>query len=70
MLNMTYEKITQRIESLRKDLANIGGIGYGLYLWGGTGMVIGLAAWTAFKFWLLWVILGVTSVFIGFANTK
>lgn len=30
---------------------NIIGIGYGLYLWGGTGMAFGLAAWTAFKLW-------------------
>ena len=46
-------------------LANFGGLGYGLYLWGGTGMAIGLAAWTAFKFWVLWMVLGIVSFIIG-----
>ena len=32
--------------------ANIIGIGYGLYLWGGEGLAFGLAVWTAFKLWL------------------
>ena len=51
-------------------VANIGGLGYGLYLWGGTGMAFGLAAWTAFKFWFIWVILGIISVFTGFLSVK
>jgi hypothetical protein len=46
-------------------VGNIGGIGYGLYLWGGTGMELGLAAWTAFKFWLTWGIIGLVSFFSG-----
>ena len=53
--------------------ANIGGIGYGLYLWGGTGMAFGLAAWTAFKFWALWVFIGlvffITSIVKEVENT-
>jgi len=53
--------------------ANIGGIGYGLYLWGGTGMAFGLAAWTAFKFWVLWVFIGlvffITSIVKEVENT-
>ena len=32
--------------------ANIIGIGYGLYLWGGEGLAFGLAVWTAFKLWV------------------
>lgn len=27
-------------------------IGYGLYLWGGTGLSLGVAAWSAFKLFL------------------
>ena len=39
-------------------VANIGGIGYGLYLWGAAGLTFATAAWLAFKFWLIWIILG------------
>ena len=46
-------------------VANIGGIGYGLYLWGGTGMEFSAAAWTAFKFWLLWCVTGLVMFFTG-----
>ena len=28
-------------------------IGYGLYLWGGTGLALGVAAWSAFKVFLI-----------------
>lgn len=28
-------------------------IGYGLYLWGGTGLALGVAAWSAFKLFLI-----------------
>ena len=28
-------------------------IGYGLYLWGGTGLAFGAAAWSAFKLFLI-----------------
>jgi len=48
-------------------LANISAVGYGLYLWGGTGMAFGLAAWTAFKWWIVGIVTGLvlflTSVF-------
>lgn len=38
--------------------ANIGGIGYFLYLWGGIGTPFALAAWTAFKVWITGIIIG------------
>jgi len=44
--------------------ANIGSIGYGLYLWGGTGMAFGAAAWAAFKIWMIAMVVGIV-VFIG-----
>ena len=28
-------------------------IGYGLYLWGGVGLALGVAAWAAFKLFLI-----------------
>lgn len=28
-------------------------IGYGLYLWGGLGLALGIAAWSAFKLFLI-----------------
>ena len=28
-------------------------IGYGLYLWGGVGLALGVAAWSAFKLFLI-----------------
>ena len=40
------------------SLANVSAIGYGLYLWGGTGMALGLAVWTAFKFWIAGIVIG------------
>ena len=46
-------------------VANIGGIGYGLFLWGGTGMAFGAAAWMAFKFWIMWISVGIVSLFSG-----
>ena len=45
--------------------ANIGGVGYGLYLWGGTGIALGTAAWTAFKFWLVLMGTGIISLVIS-----
>ena len=45
--------------------ANVGSIGYGLYLWGGTGMAFGLAVWTAFKVWMIWVSAGMVSLGVG-----
>ena len=37
--------------------ANLGGIGYFLYLWGSVGLALSLAMWTAFKFWIIWIII-------------
>lgn len=44
---------------------NLGGIGYFLYQWGGANVAIGLAAWAAFKFWMLWVGIGMISFLSG-----
>ena len=51
-------------------LANVGGIGYGLYLWGGTGMAFGAAAWAAFKVWLVVIFGGLFTFVIGVAGSK
>jgi hypothetical protein len=48
---------------------NIGSIGYGLYLWGGTGMVFSLAAWTAFKAWTIGTVVGLTLFLFGIFNS-
>jgi hypothetical protein len=58
------------IGGLMLMIANVGGIGYGLYLWGGTGMAFSLAAWTAFKFWMIWVALGLASILFSIFRTK
>jgi len=50
--------------------ANIGSIGYGLYLWGGTGMAFGAAAWAAFKVWLVVIFGGLFTFVIGVAGSK
>jgi hypothetical protein len=39
-------------------LANVVGIGYGLYLWGSVGNPLGVAAWTAFVLWLKMIAVG------------
>lgn len=44
-------------------LINITAIGYGLYLWGAAGLTFSLAAWTAFKFWIIGVLIG-TGLFL------
>ena len=51
-------------------LANVGGIGYGLYLWGGTGMAFGAAAWAAFKIWVMAIFGGLFAFVVGVAGTK
>lgn len=33
-------------------LAQIAGIGYGLYLWGGVGLEFSVSAWSGFKVWM------------------
>ena len=36
--------------------ANLIGIGYALYLWGGTGLAIGASIWAGFKLWILMIV--------------
>jgi len=45
--------------------ANIIGIGYGLYLWGGEGLAFGLAAWIAFKLRLGMLATALVSIVFG-----
>jgi hypothetical protein len=47
------------------SLANIIGLGYLLYLWGGEGLAFGLAAWSAFKVWISIIIMAIVTVLIG-----
>jgi hypothetical protein len=49
-------------------LANVTGIGYGLYLWGGVGLAFSVAAWSAFKVWITMVLVGFVSMMIGMAG--
>ena len=46
-------------------LANIVGIGYGLYLWGSVGLPFGAAVWQAFVLWI--AMLGGGAVIAGFS---
>ncbi len=39
--------------------AQIGGIGYFLYLWGNLGVAVGTAAWIGFKLWAGSLLIGV-----------
>lgn len=49
--------------------ANIGAVGYGLYLWGSVGMTFAASTWTAFVLWLK--LMGVSIVsFFGALMTK
>lgn len=49
--------------------ANIGAIGYGLYLWGSVGLTFATSAWTAFVLWLK--LMGIAFVsFVGAYMTK
>lgn len=48
-------------------LANVIGIGITLFLWGGQGLAIGLALWSAFKVWIS--IIGMGAAFITLAVT-
>ena len=44
--------------------ATIGHIGYALYLWA-DNVVLATALWTAFKSWILFIIVGFVSAVIG-----
>jgi len=46
-------------------LAQVGAIGYFLYLWGGTGMAIGASAWAGFVFWLKIMGVGFLTFIVG-----
>jgi hypothetical protein len=63
-------KIMFVIGAIMLFVANIGGVGYGLYLWGGTGMAFGLAVWTAFKFWIIWIVMAFVFLVISFFTGK
>ena len=44
--------------------ATVGHIGYALYLWA-DNVVLATALWTAFKSWILFIIVGFVSAVIG-----
>lgn len=44
-------------------LANVAGVGYGLYLWGGEGLEFSTSAWEGFKLWAKLIIGGLLSLF-------
>lgn len=44
--------------------STLGSIGYGLYLWGGTGVAFSTSCWLAFTVWLKTVGIGVISFII------
>lgn len=43
-------------------LAQIGGVGYGLYLWGSVGLELGAAAWSGFVLWMKMIGTGILSI--------
>ena len=48
-------------------------IGYGLYLWGGVGLALGVAAWSAFKLFIIMLFGGLVVFFsagIGMKATE
>lgn len=47
-------------------LAQISGIGYGLYLWGGLGMEFGSSVWSGFLLWLKMMVSGFFLFMISF----
>lgn len=51
-------------------LATIGSMIYFLYLWGGTGVTIGVAAWGGAKAWLMTVGIGIPVAFVSYAIAK
>ena len=50
--------------------ANVDGIGCFLYLWGATNVAIGLAAWMAFKFWVILVITSIVIFLLSILTVK
>ena len=45
-------------------------IGYGLYLWGGVGLAFGVAAWSAFKLFLILLFGGLTTFILAGIGMK
>ena len=45
-------------------------IGYGLYLWGGVGLAFGVAAWSAFKLFLILLFGGFTTFILAGIGMK
>ena len=55
---------------LALGLATIGSIIYFLYLWGGTGATIGVAAWGGAKAWLMTIGIGIPVAFISYFTAR
>lgn len=69
MIRTTIFFIMATIFIMSAFFANIGAIGYGLYLWGSVGLTFATSAWTAFVLWLK--LMGIAFVsFIGTYMTK
>ena len=45
-------------------------IGYGLYLWGGAGLALGAAAWSAFKLFLILLFGGLITFILASIGMK
>ena len=45
-------------------------IGYGLYLWGGVGLALGAAAWSAFKLFLILLFGGLITFILASIGMK
>lgn len=55
---------------LALGLATIGSVIYFLYLWGGTGATIGVAAWGGAKAWLMTIAIGVPTALVSYIIAK
>ncbi len=47
------------------SLVTMGSLGYGLYLWGGVGLALPVAAWSAFKLYMIGSAIGLVSLLLG-----
>lgn len=45
-------------------------IGYGLYLWGGVGLALGVAAWSAFKLFIILAFGGIIVLILSCVGMK
>lgn len=55
---------------LALGLVTIGSVIYFLYLWGGTGATIGVAAWGGAKAWLMTIAIGVPTVLVSYITAQ